>query len=72
MTIAPFNVQVGRLIKELGEKAKVGTIDLFQGQQAKFVFISFTSSDPENLQDKKVGSLVVIDSTSPYQEVKVL
>ena len=53
MTIAPFNVQVGRLIKELGEKAKVGTIDLFQGQSAKFVFISFASSDPENLPRQK-------------------
>jgi len=53
MTIAPFNVQVGRLIKELGEKAKVGTIDKFQGQEAKVVFISFTSSDPENLPRHK-------------------
>ena len=53
MTIAPFNVQVGRLIKELNEKAKVGTIDKFQGQEAKIVFISFTSSDPENLPRHK-------------------
>jgi len=53
MTIAPFNVQVGRLIKELNEKAKVGTIDKFQGQEAKVVFISFTSSDPENLPRHK-------------------
>ena len=49
MTIAPFNVQVGKLIKELGEKAKVGTIDKFQGQEAPIVIISMTTSDPENL-----------------------
>ena len=71
MTIAPFNVQVGRLIKELGEKAKVGTIDLFQGQQAKFVFISFASSDPENLPRQK-SWFSRNRPTSPYQEVKVL
>jgi uncharacterized protein len=53
MTIAPFNVQVVRLMRELPKNARVGTIDKFQGQQSKVVFISMTSSDPENLPRHK-------------------
>ena len=42
-----------KLLKKYSEKTRVGTIDLFQGQQAKVVFISMTSSDAENLPRHK-------------------
>ena len=61
MVVAPFNVQTNnikqKLLKKYSEKTRVGTIDLFQGQQAKVVFISMTSSDAENLQDIRIFSL---------------
>ena len=57
MVVAPFNVQANnikqKLLKKYSEDTKVGTIDLFQGQQAKVVFISMTSSDSENLPRHK-------------------
>ena len=57
MCIAPFNVQANnikqRLLKDFGDETRVGTIDLFQGQEAKIVFISMTSSDAENLPRHK-------------------
>ena len=57
MVVAPFNVQTNnikqKLLKKYSEDTKVGTIDLFQGQEAKVVFISMTSSDSENLPRHK-------------------
>ena len=57
MVVAPFNVQTNnikqKLLKKYSEKTRVGTIDLFQGQQAKVVFISMTSSDSDNLPRHK-------------------
>ena len=54
MVVTPFNMQVNNLKKIINKKdSKVGTIDKFQGQQAKIVFISMTSSDPENLPRHK-------------------
>ena len=57
MVVAPFNVQTNnikqKLLKKYSEDTRVGTIDLFQGQQAKVVFISMTSSDAENLPRHK-------------------
>jgi len=57
MVVAPFNVQTNnikqKLLKKYSEDTKVGTIDLFQGQEAKVVFISMTSSDAENLPRHK-------------------
>ena len=54
MVVAPFNMQVNNLKKIIDKKeSRVGTIDKFQGQQAKIVFISMTSSDPENLPRHK-------------------
>ena len=54
MIIAPFNMQVNNLKKILNRKeARIGTIDKFQGQESKVVFISMTSSDPENLPRHK-------------------
>lgn len=43
--ISPFNMQVGLLRGSLGEQAKVGSVDLFQGQEAPIVFISMCSSN---------------------------
>ena len=57
MVVAPFNVQTNnikqKLLKKYSEETRVGTIDLFQGQEAKIVFISMTSSDAENLPRHK-------------------
>ena len=57
MVVAPFNVQTNNIKQKLlgkhSEDTRVGTIDLFQGQQAKVVFISMTSSDAENLPRHK-------------------
>jgi len=54
MVVAPFNMQVNNLKKIIDKKeSRVGTIDKFQGQEAKIVFISMTSSDPENLPRHK-------------------
>ena len=47
-------MQVNNLKKIINQnEAKIGTIDKFQGQQSKVVFISMTSSDPENLPRHK-------------------
>ena len=58
MVVTPFNVQANnikqKLLKKFSKDTKVGTIDLFQGQEAKIVFISMTSSDAENLPRHKV------------------
>jgi len=43
--VAPFNHQVGKLKAALGDQAKVGSVDKFQGQEAPIVILSMTSSD---------------------------
>ena len=43
--VAPFNHQVSKLKAALGEQAKVGSVDKFQGQEAPIVFLSMASSD---------------------------
>ena len=54
MMVAPFNMQVNNLKKIINHKeARIGTIDKFQGQESKVVFISMTSSDPENIPKHK-------------------
>ena len=53
LVVAPYNMQVNNLIRNLPFNSKVGTIDKFQGQEAKIVFISMTSSDPENIPRHK-------------------
>ena len=53
MTIAPFNVQVGKLMKKLNAKSKIGTVDKLQGQEGKVVFISYTASDSANIPRHK-------------------
>ncbi|NQY51599.1 MAG: AAA family ATPase, partial [Piscirickettsiaceae bacterium] len=43
--VAPYNYQVRKLRIALGEKAKIGSIDKFQGQEAPIVFLSMCVSD---------------------------
>jgi superfamily I DNA and/or RNA helicase len=44
LVVAPFNYQVNELKKVLGFDAKVGTVDLFQGQEAPVVIVSMSAS----------------------------
>jgi uncharacterized protein len=54
MIVAPFNMQVNNFKRKFKtENLRVGTIDKFQGQESKVVFVSMTSSDPENLPRHK-------------------
>lgn len=43
--VTPYNFQVTKLQIALGEEAKVGSIDKFQGQEAPIVFLSMCASD---------------------------
>ena len=42
--VAPYNMQVRNLKRRLGEDARVGSVDLFQGQEAPVVILSMCSS----------------------------
>ncbi|HGO6706892.1 TPA: TM0106 family RecB-like putative nuclease [Legionella pneumophila] len=42
--VAPYNHQVNKLRQALGEQAKVGSVDKFQGQEAPVVFLSMCAS----------------------------
>jgi uncharacterized protein len=43
--VAPYNYQVNKLKAALGEQAKVGSVDKFQGQEAPIVFLSMCASN---------------------------
>ena len=45
---APYNMQVNRLQRRLGNKARVGTVDKFQGQEAPVAIHSLTASDADS------------------------
>ncbi|MCP9915318.1 TM0106 family RecB-like putative nuclease [Cyanobium sp. ATX 6F1] len=45
LVTAPYNVQVNRLQQRLGNRARVGTVDRFQGQEAPVAIHSLTASD---------------------------
>ena len=47
LVVAPYNLQVRLLKRALGQKARVGTIDKFQGQEAVAVIISMCASAPD-------------------------
>lgn len=49
LVVAPYNMQVNLLKQTLGDKARVGTVDKFQGQEAEVVFISMATSSQEYL-----------------------
>ncbi|MGH8776116.1 MAG: TM0106 family RecB-like putative nuclease [Jiangellaceae bacterium] len=44
LVVAPYNAQVARLLARLDGRARVGTVDKFQGQQAPVVIVSLTTS----------------------------
>ncbi len=44
LIVAPFNYQVNELKKKVGALARVGTVDLFQGQEAPVVILSMAAS----------------------------
>lgn len=43
--VAPYNYQVNKLKHALGEQARVGSVDKFQGQEAPIVFLSMCASN---------------------------
>jgi uncharacterized protein len=47
--VAPYNAQVDRLRAVLPDAVEVGTVDKFQGQQARVVFYSMASSSGEDV-----------------------
>ena len=47
LVVAPYNTQVALMAKRL-PKARIGTVDKFQGQQAPIVFYSMATSTPED------------------------
>lgn len=49
MVVAPFNAQVNALRAALDAEVKVGTVDLFQGQEAPVCIVSMTTSDGEEI-----------------------
>ncbi len=49
LVVAPYNMQVNFLKRVLPEKARVGTVDKFQGQQAEVVIVSMTTSGEDYL-----------------------
>ena len=44
LVIAPYNVQVNKLEERLSGRARVGTVDRFQGQEAPVCILSMTAS----------------------------
>jgi uncharacterized protein len=44
LIVAPFNMQVRALKRELGAAARIGTVDKFQGQEAPVVIVSMCAS----------------------------
>ena len=48
LVIAPYNAQVADLTAGLPPRARIGTVDRFQGQEAPIVVFSLTSSTPED------------------------
>ncbi|KAL1511143.1 hypothetical protein AB1Y20_005962 [Prymnesium parvum] len=48
LVVAPYNQQVRALSEALGESARVGTVDRFQGQEAPVVIISLCHSQSDD------------------------
>ncbi|MCG9892904.1 MAG: TM0106 family RecB-like putative nuclease, partial [Thermosynechococcaceae cyanobacterium MS004] len=47
LVIAPYNLQVGYLKERLGDRARIGTVDKFQGQEAPVLILSMCASSSE-------------------------
>ncbi|WP_026877880.1 TM0106 family RecB-like putative nuclease [Jiangella gansuensis] len=48
LVVAPYNAQVGQLLGVLEGRARVGTVDKFQGQEAPVVIVSLTTSSADD------------------------
>src|SRR5207302_3446587 len=48
LVVAPYNAQVRRLTETLPDKARVGTVDKFQGQEAPIVIYSMATSSVDD------------------------
>ncbi len=59
LIVAPYNHQVALLKEALPDKARVGTVDLFQGQEAAIVITSMCSS---TLEDAPRGPNFLLNS----------
>jgi uncharacterized protein len=49
LVVSPYNVQVNHLRSILPPGARVGTVDKFQGQEARAVLVSMATSDAQNM-----------------------
>jgi uncharacterized protein len=49
LVVAPYNLQVHLLKSVLPARARVGTIDKFQGQEVEVVLVSMATSSAEDL-----------------------
>jgi predicted RecB family nuclease len=49
LVVTPYNAQVRCLRKRLGARARIGTVDKFQGQEAPVVFFSMATSSGDDL-----------------------
>ena len=49
LVVTPYNAQVRCLRTRLGPRARIGTVDKFQGQEAPVVFFSMATSSGEDL-----------------------
>jgi uncharacterized protein len=47
LIVAPYNLQVRALRSRLPARARIGTVDKFQGQEACVSIVSLTASDPD-------------------------
>ncbi len=48
LIVTPYNLQVGKLRDCLGEEARIGTVDKFQGQEAPVVIVSMCASTTDD------------------------
>ena len=48
LVVAPYNAQVRRIIEALPDRARVGTVDKFQGQEAPIVIYSMATSSVDD------------------------
>lgn len=56
LVVAPYNLQVRKLIGALPAGARAGTVDRFQGQEAPVVIVSMCASEP-HLSARGIGFL---------------
>jgi superfamily I DNA and/or RNA helicase len=49
LVVSPYNMQVNLLKSVLPDRARVGTVDKIQGQEAPVVIVSMTTSSAEDM-----------------------